>query len=138
MKFFSTIGLGELAPENCYTEILGASYSHFEAFENIISSVAFFMIKDKWKATEGTVFEAMIEMYYPDIEMKHIYFTLPFLWEDKLENFSLNGMNICFLLVIPISDNELNFLNQYGKEAFETLLEDNNIDIFNLNRKSIL
>lgn len=113
VKFFSTIGLTELAPENHDIEILGACYSHFEFFENIISSIAFFIIKNKWKSAEGVVFETMIEMYYPDIEMKHIYFTAPFLWEDKLENFSINDMDIYFLLAIPISNNELKFLNQY-------------------------
>lgn len=138
VRFFSTLGLAELAPENHHTEILGACYSDFEYFENIISSIAFFIIKDKWKSAEGSVFETLVEMYYPNTEMKHIYFTSPFLWEDKLEEFSVEGISVRFLLAIPISDKELEFLTQHGKEAFEDLLEENNIDIFNLERKSVV
>lgn len=138
VRFFSTIGLAELAPENHHTEILGACYSDFEYFGNIISSIAFFIIKDKWKSAEGSVFETLVEMYYPKSEMKHIYFTSPFLWEDKLEAFSVEGISVRFLLAIPISDKELEFLTKNGKEALEDLFEENEIDIFNLNRKSVV
>lgn len=135
--FLSTIGLSELASENNHTEILAASYIQFEEISNILSSIAFFILKDKWKSYEGFVFETLVEMYYPNIEMKHIYFTSPFLWEDKLEGFSINGININFLLAIPISDNELEYLTKYGKDALEDLFEKKNIDIFDINRKSV-
>lgn len=95
-------------------------------------------MKDKWKSVEGAVFQTLIEMYYPNIEMKHIYFTSPFLWEDKLEEFSINEVNINFLLAIPISNNELEYLTQYGKDALEDLFEQKNIDIFDIERKSVI
>lgn len=138
VRFFSTIGLAELAPENHHTEILGACYADFADFGNMISSIAFFIIKDKWKSAEGSVFETLVEMYYPKSEMKHIYFTSPFLWEDKLEAFSVEGISVRFLLAIPISQSELEFLTQHGQEAFEDLLQENNIDIFNIERKSVV
>lgn len=136
--FYSTLELSELAPENNSTEILFASYITFEEVSNILSSIAFFILKDGWQSRQGSVFETLIEMYYPDLEMKHIYFVSPFLWEDKLENFSVENTNIHFLLTIPISDKELDYLAQHGKEALEALFQEKNIDIFDINRKSVL
>lgn len=136
--FYSTLGLSELASENNHTEILAASYVQFKDFSNVLSSIAFFILKNKWKSVEGAVFQNLIEMYYPNIEMKHIYFTSPFLWEDKLEEFSINEVNINFLLAIPISNNELEYLTQYGKDALEDLFEQKNIDIFDIERESVL
>lgn len=46
--------------------------------------------------------------------MKHLYFTAPYLWEDKLEDFRVDDKVVNFLLAIPISDHELEFKNKNG------------------------
>ena len=138
VSFYSTLGLSELAVYNNDTEILLSGYSSFDKLPNILSSVGFFVIKDKWKTIDGSVFETLVEMYYPGLEMKHLYFTSPYLWQDKLEDFSVDGKAINFLLAIPISNHELNIKNEHGAEALEDLFQENEIDIFDLNRNSVV
>jgi len=83
VSFYSTLGLSELATHNNDIEILFSAYNSFDKIPNILSSVGFFIIKDKWKAIDGGVFETLVEMYYPNIEMKHLYLTAPYLWKTN-------------------------------------------------------
>ena len=41
-------------------------------------------------------------------------------------------------MAIPISNNEFIFLQNNGSDALEDLLEENNIDVFDISRKSII
>jgi len=43
-----------------------------------------------------------------------------------------------FLLAIPISDAELQYKNQNGLSALESIFEEKNVDIFDLDRASVL
>lgn len=115
-----------------------AGYSKYDTIPNILSTCAFFVIKNNWKCTYGNVFETLVEMYCKNTEMKHILFTSPFLWEDKLVDFNIEGKPIYFVLAIPISDKELEYKNEFGTDALETLFEKESIDIFDINRKSIV
>jgi len=136
--FFSTISLTELAPHNNNFEILITGYQKYEEIANVLSTTAFFIIKNKWKSQIGVVFETIVEEYYPDKSVKHLLFVEPYLWEDKLEDFSIDERKINFLLAIPITQAELEYKNTYGHNALENLLEEKNIDIFDIDRKSII
>jgi hypothetical protein len=138
VMFFSTIGLSEIIKNKNSTEIFFTSYTSFSKAANILSTTAFFIINNGWIASDGAVFETLIEMYYPNKEMKHLYFTMPYLWEDKLEDFSVENKKVNFLLAIPISDKELAFKNKYGFEKFENLFQEKEVDIFDLDRKSTI
>lgn len=136
--FYASIGLSDYSVGDKKYELMISGYSAQDKVGNILSTSAFFCIKDQWKVSEGVVFEKLVEMYYPDSEMKHIYFTTPYLWEDKLEDFMVQNEEVHFLLAIPISEPEFELFKQKGSDALETLLEENEIDIFDINRKSIL
>jgi len=56
--------------------------------------------------------------------------------EDKLEDFRVDDKIVNFLLAIPISDHELEFKNKNGSEALEDLFQENEVDVFDLDRKS--
>lgn len=70
--------------------------------------------------------------------MKHIMFTPPFLWEDKLSRVEIDNRKIYPLLLVPISDKELEYKNKYGTDALEILFENEAIDIFDIKRKSVV
>ncbi len=135
VMFYSTIGLSDYEMK---CEILFSAYKRNEEAGNIISSCAFFVMKEKWKLNKGVVFEDIVKMYNKSSEMKHIYFTEPYLWEDKLEDFQVNNEPVFFLLAIPISDKELIYKNEKGVEELENLFEKKGINIFDLNRKSVV
>jgi len=137
VTFYGILALNEQASHNEF-EILMASYTKNEYIPNILSTCAFFIIKNDWKIQHGTVFEKMVEEYYPKSDVQHIYFTQPYIWEDKLEDFQINEKYVKFLLAVPITDKELEYINQNGYEEFENRLEENNVDIFDIKRKSII
>ena len=111
--------------------------SEFEEFPNILASCAFNIIKDKYSCSPGTVYPNMIDEYYDGLEMRHIYFIAPYYWEE-LDGFELDENYVTWLLAIPISDNELAYLEQYGDDAFESLLEEKEAEIFDLYRRSVI
>ena len=112
-----------------------------EFASRLLSSCSFFIGKDNWEARPGAVFNDLITLYDKNIEMKHVYFTEPFLWQDKLEQISskIKEKNVLFLLAVPISESELSYKNKDGDEEFEKLLFfKNDIDLFDFNRKSVI
>ena len=76
-------------------------------------------------------------MYYPDSEMEHVLFTSPFLWK-KLKTIDFLDKKVAWLLAVPISTKEFLFAEKEGSEALKTLFENEDIDIFDLERNSIL
>lgn len=118
-------------------EIVGACATETEFFPNMLSTCAFCVINSKYTIFPGKVFLHVVKEYYPDIEMKHILFTSPFLW-DEFETIDFPDIKIAWLLAVPISENEFLFAEKNGYEALEDLFEENEIDIFDIYRQSVL
>lgn len=145
--FFCTIGLSDIPvkilndEQDFGIEIFIVAKDKNEFASTLLSSCSFFIGKDNWEARPGTIFNDLITLYDKNLEMKHIYFTEPFLWQDKLEQISskIKEKNVLFLLAVPISESELFYKNKNGDEEFEKLLFLNNdIDLFDFNRKSVI
>ena len=98
---------------------------------------AFNIIKDHYSYTPGMVNMNVIDDYYKILEMRHIYYTIPSYWED-LQGHLIDGHIVNWLFAIPISDNELDYLNENGVDAFEDLLESNDTEVYDLYRRSII
>ncbi|CRK84568.1 suppressor of fused domain protein [Neobacillus massiliamazoniensis] len=109
-------------------ELVGAS--DFECFPNIINS--------KFECSLGTIFKGVIEMYLPDRHMKHILFLSPFLWENKLKTIKFEKKQVAWLMAIPISEEEKNYADKNGLKALEELFDENQINIFDLERTSVI
>lgn len=139
---YSTLGLSEydidFLSENrtLRVELLGASYSCFDKFANIISSCSFNIINDNFLCLPGVIYPNIIDKYYPDSNMKHILFTYPFLW--NIDDISDSNRIITWLMIIPISDQEFSFVRKNNFELLEDLFEKKQIDIFDLYRNSVL
>ena len=140
---YSTIGLSDHSIELTVDEtplrieIVGASATDYEQFPNILASCAFCIINSKFSVSHGKVFRDIIKMYYPNTEMKHVLFVSPFLWED-LKTLEFSNKKVAWLLAVPISENEYLFAQEKGTDSLEELFEQEEIDIFDLERESIL
>jgi hypothetical protein len=148
---FSTLGLsdhplykdGEEYPARL--EIVGACISKYAAactkrrqgFDNAISTAAFCIIDSQWFCNPGAIFPDAVAMYKLSKTMRHLFFVPPFLWEDDLKTVDLGKKKVSFLLATPISEAEYVFAQQNGSDALEEEFECENIDIFDLNRKSV-
>jgi Suppressor of fused protein (SUFU). len=117
-------------------EILGASDISVNEFENIVASVAFYIMKSQ-KCFPGYIVPNVIEQYIENCEMKHVLLSSPFLWEN-VKSISFEDICIAWLLIVPISDAEYGYAQEHGVDSLETLFEEKEIDIFNMFRKSLV
>lgn len=117
-------------------ELLAAGPAADAAFENLISTTAL-DIMDLQVAYPGMVVENVVPMYFPGIEMRHILLTHPFLWAGT-HSFAVGDVNVAWLMCVPISENERYYCAKNGLDALESLFEKQQIDVWNLNRKSVL
>ena len=67
-----------------HTELLLDARGRQRKLENVLSTIAFFVIKNGWKPAPGVVFEEMISRYEPSLDLKHVMFVTPFQWEDAM------------------------------------------------------
>jgi antitoxin YqcF len=119
-------------------EFVSACQSEVDFFPNILATCAFNIINSHFKCEPGSIYTDVVETYAKS-PMKHILFTNPFLWEDKLNTLYLQPRKIvAWLLLVPISDEELGYAEVKGTKALEDLFEKEQIDIFDLLRKSVI
>jgi antitoxin YqcF len=141
---YGTLGLsdyplmdnGREYPARC--ELVGACASTYERFDNIISTCAFNIIKDQEFAYAGRIFPEVVTMYYPSLQMRHVMFTKPFLWEDELQSVELPGKTVAWLLAVPVSHAEMQYARSSGPNALEDVFVREQIDIFDLGRPSVI
>jgi hypothetical protein len=109
----------------------------YDKIPNILSTCAFYVSKDKWNCQPGSVFMRMVNFYYKK-EMQHIMFVEPFLWADKLVPLKLESKTVHWLLAVPISESEMQYKIANGFDKLQNLFIDNNVNIFDLDRKSVI
>ena len=140
---YSTIGLSDHSIDYnvdgtpLRVEIVGACAAKFDQYSNLLATCAFYIINSKFSIFHGKIFQDMIEMYFPASQMKHVLFVSPFLWED-LKTLVFPDKKVAWLMAVPISENEYLFAQEKGTEMLEELFEQKEIQIFDIERKSIL
>lgn len=140
---YSTIGLSGYSIDQTVddiplrVEIVGACASSYNFFPNILGTCAFNIINSKYTCYPGAIFHNVIKYYMPDCSMKHIMFISPFLWENKLTILDFADKKVAWLLALPISEKEFEFAQRNSTDDLETIFEEHQIDIFDLNRKSV-
>lgn len=118
-------------------EIIGVCDSDIDWFPNILATCAFYLIQEGWLFSPGAVLKNIVNIYDSETQLKHIYFTSPFLWE-KLHTLQLKSKKVAWLLCILISDAECDYREQNSSDKFEDLLEKSNTDVFNVARHSVI
>lgn len=142
---FATVGLsehslmkdGSVFPTR--VELVAACGTAYSGLENVVSTAAFGVINSKWFCAPGVIFPGVVSMH-PGVSetMSDVYFTHPFLWETRLRSTELSGRTVAWLLVVPVSKRETAFALANGSDKLAYLLERSDIDIFNLNRPSVV
>lgn len=139
---YSTIGLSDTPLLKDGTEypvrieIIGACGNVFSGFDNALATSAFCIIISKWFCYPGAIFPNVLSMY-KDTSMKHFMFVPPFLWEEYLKTMVIGNKKIAWLLAVPISDEEKYYAEENGADSLEQAFVENQIDIYDLERKSI-
>lgn len=117
-------------------EILGALDISVNVFENIMASIAF-EIMDRNKCFPGYMIDYIIPRYIQDSDMKHILITNPFVWEHT-ESLLLENCYVAWLMAVPISQREYEYAQNKGVDELETIFVEEQIDIYNIYRESVI
>jgi antitoxin YqcF len=116
-------------------ELVGTATSTFTELANVVATAAFCIINSRWFCSPGAIFPDIVAMYRQS-DTKHLFFTPPFLWEDKLPTLRLPDKTVSWLLCVPISDPEREFAVRNGWDKLEDLFVQRQIDIFDIDRVS--
>lgn len=146
IKSISTIGLSEFPLLDqggnefiTRVELCSAVPAALDLWENVVVSAAFFIEQRRNPMRPGSILENVVKEYYPDINMPHLYFTAPFLWnQGRIDELLFSDIRINWLQCFAIHDIEKDFVSKYGAEAFEDLLEKQEIDIFDTARPHVV
>lgn len=141
---YSTIGLFETAlggetELGTRVELCGSMPADIEQWPNVLASAAFALMRSRRAVMPGSVLEGYVAEYYSDTLVPHLYLTVPFLWNDgHFKQLDLeSGEKVNWLQGVPISGAELEILRTRGDSEFEDLLEQANVDVFDLYRSSL-
>lgn len=109
-----------------------------ELWKNAVASAAFFMMQSRKIVAPGTVIEHIFSDYIEHPAMPHVYLTAPFLWgEQAFPELVFEGVRINWLQCMALYESERLYIASAGDSAFEDLLEEQNVDIFDLNRQAV-
>ena len=116
-------------------EAIGVCDIGEEIMPNIIATLAFTIMQRK-KCYPGLIIKNIVKEYI-DADMKHILLNDPFMW-DNARSFSVGDIKVAWLMAIPVSDAEMAYADKHGVEALEDLLEEKDVDVADLWRKSVI
>ena len=119
-------------------EIAGACKTNERNFPNVLAAAAFCIMRTKKFCHPGGVFSGYVREFIKATTVPHLYFTTPFLWEQKLKTLELPTKTVTWVLAMGISEEEFNYLDEKGAESLETAFEEQQIDIFDLKRRSVI
>jgi len=119
-------------------ELAGVCATTTGFFPNVLASAAFSIMRTGDIYYPGTVMPNFIRQYSPSSVLPHLYLTAPFLWQDDLKTLNCGTKKVSWLLAMPIAESEYLYLKEHGDEALEHLFEQEEIDIFDLNRLPVV
>lgn len=124
--------------ENVPVELLMAGDIEFLEVADILAHCANELVKQNKICQPGTIFENCIHPYIEDTELIHLLLVFPIEWTDSLMDDQPFDPNISFLQGIAISYSEQHFCNENGPDALLDLLDEMEVDIFDLYRDPVV
>lgn len=119
-------------------EVVGACTADKPLFANVIAQIGLNALSGGL-AVLGAVHEGVVAEYYPDASCKHCVLGVPFSWGDnEPETIEYRGKRHLWLQAIPITDAEAAYLKLHGFDALESLLDQAQVDVLDLNRACAL
>ena len=98
----------------------------------------FYVMSNKMNFGRGVLIDG-IDNVFEGFSKQHnkvaVYFTGSYVFP---EDFSLIEEKCKIYMVFLVSQNEVDYVKKYGCEQFEELLEEKEIDVININRKSVI
>jgi hypothetical protein len=118
-------------------EIVAACATVTPHIDNLVASCVFDSVRNGSSIVYGACIADIIAQYNISDNLKHVTFVAPFLWQG-LDKIIVDGQPVHCLMLLPISDAEKDYLGAHGLDALENLFNEKQIDIYDINRPSVL
>lgn len=141
-NIYATIGLNEfdggVTSGNVAVriELIAVAPANSEYMGNIIASTAFEVI-DNGSFRYGDIIQNVVETYVTETNLKHAVLVSPVYW-DNYTPYTADGVSVSWLMIIPITDEEMKYINANGIDAFERKLAECSVDILDMKRDSLV
>lgn len=139
---YATIGMyaGEtgtvIGDKPLRVELLSMCDSSVADYSNMLASCAFNVLTGDYGIGPSTIFPDIVSQYLPNVTMKHMLFVPIFAW-DPPDNLEIDGVVVTWLQAVPVSQDEFGYARSNGADALETLLEQHDADVADLDRESV-
>ena len=136
---FATLGLSKYSESinNC-CEVIMATDSDYDQCAEIFMNAIFYVVSNKMNFGRGVLIDG-IDNNFEGLSKQHnkaaVYFTESYVLP---ENFSIIEGKCKVYMGFLVSQKEVGYVKKYGCEQFEELLEEKNVDVINIDRKSVI
>jgi antitoxin YqcF len=138
---YSTVGLANFLQDAGRTqvrvEVVGAAPSIVDDYALTISSCFFEHVRNSSPLVYGAVIRDIVAQYGLSASLPHFTFVAPFLW-PSLSRAQIADQEVYWLYAIPISEPEAGYISSHGIDALEGVFEAEQVDLFNLERLSVV
>lgn len=118
------------------TEFLGVCDSAATDFPKILGVIAFRAQADGRSCEPDEIFDNVVPSG-TSTTLRHAILIPPFLWDDDaFASRAIGHKTVAWLLALPITDAERQYAFDHGPDELQTVFEEAQIDIFDLQRPS--
>lgn len=140
---YSTVGVHEvpniLNDKDVRVELAGVAALTETEYPNLLATAAFQVQKEGWLAAPGVVFPGMVRDFYGLSEsMDHLLWVEPFAWEELGAVEVSSTLTVHWLLGVPIAESERRLIIDEGYSALTRLLEQQDIEYYDLHRQPVV
>lgn len=136
---FITLGVSKYYDMiNNQCEIALAVDESYDECAEVLANAVFYILSNRMNFGKGILIEGVENINASFAEKYNktaLYFTNVFVLP---ENFAFVNDVCCIYMCLFVSKDEAEFIKKYGSEKFEDLLENSDVDVIDLKRKSVL
>ena len=117
-------------------ELITACTLNAETLGNILATISFEAM-DMKSCMHGMLVPDVVSSYVKGTELKHVVLMSPVFWPNYqvLED---DDYTIAWLMAVPITDSEKEYIEKNGVAAFDSLLVRKDADVIDMQRKSVV
>ncbi len=103
-------------------------------FAYLLADAAFQVLNDGWLAAPGVIFPDLVRNRQLSRTMEHVIWAPPFPWPQLGSVAVGDGLDVHWLMAVPISESERQFVLKHGFDEFESLMAKHDVEYWNLGR----
>lgn len=117
-------------------EFVAAADARLDRFGDAVAACAF-AIDPAHDVKPGTVYRDAVSRVYPSAATPHLFSVAPFIWEADIAPYDDDEAHVTWLQLVPITDDEAQFVTERGADALEDAFLRQQPDLFTIDRADV-